>query len=62
MMSDSALTRLHHEELCVIVLQDGRQFDAKWSANNRGFYYRDGGTRFISAAEVYEWWPASVRF
>lgn len=60
---DSALHRLAHEELCFIVLHDGRRYEAIWSANNKGFYYRDGGQpHFVSHDEIYEWWPASVRF
>lgn len=62
-MTDSALSRLRHEELCIIVLHDHSQHEATWSANNKGFYFKDGGeVRFVPAAEVYEWWPAGVRF
>jgi len=62
-MTDSALSRLRHGEICVVVLQDGSKREATWSTRNKGFYLRPPGeVRFVPHAEVYEWWPASVKF
>jgi hypothetical protein len=62
MMTD-ALSRLQPEEICTIVLHDGTKRDAAWSPNDHRFAFCDGlGEGSVSHDEVYEWWPASVRF
>jgi hypothetical protein len=58
---DSALSRLKHDERCILVLQDGMHQEATWSKNTNRFHYFDGQPRTIRAADVYEWWPASVK-
>jgi hypothetical protein len=63
MMSDSALDLLQRDEICVVVLHDGTKREATWSPHNRGFYLRPPGeVRFVPHAEVFEWWPAAVKF
>ena len=62
-MTNDALSRLQPGEICIVVLHDHTQREATWSPNNKGFYLRPPGeVRFVPAAEVYEWWPAGVRF
>jgi hypothetical protein len=60
---DSALSRLKHDERCILVPQDGTHQEATWSKNTNRFHYHDGTLpRVVRADEVPEWWPASVKF
>jgi|GEM_PF-2180600 len=62
-MTESALSRLKPDEICTIVMQDGMRRDAAWNPSERRFFFCDGlGEGSASHADVYEWWPASVRF
>jgi len=62
-MTQSALSRLQPGELCIVVLQDGTQREGAWSPDDRSFTFTDGkGSGTVPACDVYEWWPASVRF
>lgn len=62
-MTGSALSNLKAQEICTIVLHDGTQRDAAWSPTDRRFVFCDGlRDGSVSHADVYEWWPASVRF
>lgn len=58
---ESALHRLHHGELCIVVLQDGTQRDAEWHKWNEWFSFTSAPAGNVKP-EVYEWWPAGVRF
>lgn len=55
---DSALHRLQPGEMCIVVLHDGTQRAAVWRDGR--FHFTDAPPGSIAAAEVYEWWPASV--
>lgn len=59
---ESALHRLKHGELCIVVLHDSTQREAEWNPDNARFYFTSAPPGSVSAAEVYEWWPASVKF
>lgn len=60
---DSALHRLQPGEICTIVLHDGTRRDAAWNPEDKLFRYCDGkGDGEANLGEVYEWWPAGVRF
>lgn len=60
---DSALSKLQHDELCTVLLRDGTQRGAKWSAKNYMFYFADGkGPGSVWPDDLEEWWPASVKF
>jgi hypothetical protein len=60
---ESALSRLQHGEICVVVLHDGSKREAKWESEERQFSFWDGkGDGAVRHDKVYEWWPASVKF
>lgn len=60
---ESALHRLAHGELCIVVLQDGTQREASWHKENRWFRFCDGkGAGIAKPDEIEEWMPASVKF
>jgi hypothetical protein len=62
-MDQSALSHLRPGELCIVVLHDGSQREGSWNPEGQRFDFSDGkGDGFVLAADVYEWWPASVRF
>ena len=60
---ESALRRLAHEELCIITLEDGAEYEATWSAKIFRFYFKDqSGGRSVSHVDVIAWRPAAVKF
>ena len=62
-MTESALSRLQPDEICTIVMCDGTKRDGAWSPRDNGFHFCDGkGEGFTAHKDVYEWWPASVKF
>jgi hypothetical protein len=62
-MEPSALSRLQPNELCIVVLHDGSQREGVWNPESRRFDFSDGrDASFVLASDVYEWWPAGVRF
>ena len=59
----SAFSLLQPSELCIVVLHDGSQREGAWSPDDQSFAFVDGnGPGFVLACDVYEWWPAGVRF
>lgn len=60
-MDTSALDRLADTEICIVILHDGRKFEAEWDLAKRRFNFRDGSGS-ISPVEVYEWMLAGVKF
>jgi hypothetical protein len=62
-MQQSALSLLQPDELCIVVLHDGSQREGAWTPVDQSFTFVDGkGAGYVLASDVYEWWPASVRF
>lgn len=60
---ESALSLLRNDELCIVVLHDGTQRECAWTPADQSFTFVDGkGPGFVLASDVYEWWPASVKF
>jgi hypothetical protein len=63
MINQSDLALLREGDICTIVLHNGSQRDAAWHPLDKTFHFLDGlGEGFVTAAEVYEWWPAGVKF
>lgn len=58
-MSNNALSLLRPDEICVIVMHDGRQREATWKPEQQAFECEGD---LIPADTVYEWWPAGVKF
>ncbi|OGB26492.1 MAG: hypothetical protein A3I66_21425 [Burkholderiales bacterium RIFCSPLOWO2_02_FULL_57_36] len=59
--TETALSRLHADEICEIVLPDGTTRHASWDPLNRSFHFCDGlGVGVASHDDVKEWMPASV--
>lgn len=62
-MTDSALSLLQPDEICVIVLHDGKEREATWSPEDKCFHYWPPADEDpVPHAEVCEWWSASVKF
>ena len=59
-MTDSALSRLKPDEICVVVV-DGIEHEAIWKPEKEIFQLRYQFGQ-IPADLVEEWWPASVKF
>jgi hypothetical protein len=60
-MTESALSLLQPDEICVIVMQDGTKREAAWNAGE--WLFCDGkGEGSVHHSMVREWWPASVKF
>lgn len=63
MQSDSALSHLCDEELCIAEMKDGNRHEVRWSKEDWCFYYMD---RQLPVAfhfdDIKEWWPASIQF
>jgi hypothetical protein len=62
-MALSALSLLRPSELCIVVLHDSSHREGAWNPEGQRFDFSDGKSDgFVLASDVYEWWPASVRF
>jgi hypothetical protein len=60
MKSDSALSRLKDDELCIVTTKDGER-EVRWSVANWCFFYLERGTPVICRSEeIEEWRPASI--
>jgi hypothetical protein len=63
MRSDSALSHLYDEELCIAEMKDGNRREVRWSQPDWCFYYA-----WIQPPvachfdDIQEWWPASIQF
>ena len=54
---------LQNDAIYTLALQDGTKRDAAWESDERRFRLCDGmGDGYVQPDEVYEWWPAGVRF
>jgi hypothetical protein len=63
MRSDSALSHLYDDELCVATLQDGGEREVRWSRRDWRFYYIDAGQpAALPFDDIKEWRPASIPF
>lgn len=63
MRADSALSHLHDDELCVVMLKDDSEREVRWSRRDWRFYYITTDTPTVCRHEdIKEWRPASIRF
>jgi hypothetical protein len=62
MTDQGSLSTLRAGEIGIVVLQDGTRRDASWHPEDRTFQFCDGWSAgVVTAAVVYEWWPAGVK-
>lgn len=58
---ESALHRLRHGELCIVVLHDGTRREAEWHKANEWFSFIAAPAGVVRPDSVLEWWPASLK-
>jgi hypothetical protein len=63
MRSDSALSHLYVDELCLVDLHDGTQHEMRWNrAAWRFFFLNTEPPIACSFDDIKEWRPASIRY
>jgi hypothetical protein len=62
MKTESALSCLKEGEVCIVRTSDGREHEVRWSVRNWCFFHLERGAPVVcNAADIEEWWPASVK-
>jgi len=60
-VTNSALSRLGPDELCIVVLKNGQRRQAVWVPALKYFRFRDEPPGTADPHEVDEWWPMAFK-